>query len=61
MELLGLEPEQCSFDYGGVHICMVLMVVLDEEMASLIAPEFGFEPHVDAVAAFDLFPQYALL
>lgn len=26
-------------------------------MASLIAPEFGFEPHVDAQAAFDLFPQ----
>jgi hypothetical protein len=39
----------------------VLMVVLDDEMASLIAPEFGFEPHVDAVAAFDLFPQYASL
>ena len=28
-------------------------------MATLIAPEFGFEPHVDEVAAFDLYPQYA--
>ena len=37
---------------------MMLMAVLDDEMASLIAPEFGFEPHVDEVAAFDLFPQY---
>lgn len=27
-------------------------------MATLIAPEFGFEPHVDEVAAFDLYPQY---
>ena len=27
-------------------------------MATLIAPEFGYEPHVDEVAAFDLFPQY---
>ena len=35
-----------------------LMVVLDAEMATLIAPEFGYEPHVDEVAAFDLFPQY---
>jgi len=33
-------------------------IVLPEEMASLIALEFGFEPHVDAQAAFDLFPQY---
>jgi translation initiation factor IF-2 len=32
--------------------------VLDDEMASLIALEFGYEPHVDAAAAFDLFPQY---
>jgi hypothetical protein len=36
----------------------MLIVVLDAEMASLIAPEFGFEPHVDEVAAFDLFSQY---
>ena len=34
------------------------MIVLDAEMATLIAPEFGYEPHVDEVAAFDLFPQY---
>ena len=27
-------------------------------MATLIAPEFGYEPHVDEVAAFDLFPKY---
>jgi hypothetical protein len=27
-------------------------------MATLIAPEFGYEPHVDEVAAFDLFPRY---
>jgi hypothetical protein len=27
-------------------------------MATLIAPEFGYEPHVDEVAAFNLFPQY---
>lgn len=32
--------------------------VLNDEMASLIALEFGFEPHVDKTAAFDLFPQY---
>jgi hypothetical protein len=57
MELLGLEPEQCKFDYGNISIGMMLMIVLDDEMASLIAPEFGFEPHVDEVAAFDLFPQ----
>ena len=41
-----------------ITIGTILTVVLDDEMASLIAPEFGFEPHVDAVAAFDLFPQY---
>jgi hypothetical protein len=33
-------------------------LVLDDEMASLIAPEFGFEPHADEDSAFDLFPQY---
>ena len=32
-------------------------LVLNDEMASLIALEFGYEPHVDASAAFDLFPQ----
>jgi hypothetical protein len=37
------------------------MVVLNDEMGSLIALEFGYEPHVDASAAFDLFPQYPLL
>ena len=37
-----------------------LITVLDAEMATLIAPEFGYEPHVDDVAAFDLFPQYEL-
>lgn len=36
------------------------MVVLNDEMGSLIALEFGYEPHVDASAAFDLFPQYTL-
>jgi hypothetical protein len=41
-----------------ITIETTLTVVLDDEMASLIAPEFGFEPHVDAVAAFNLFPQY---
>ena len=35
-----------------------LIVVLDAEMATLIAPEFGYEPHVDEAAAFDLYPQY---
>jgi hypothetical protein len=41
-----------------IAIASLLTIVLDDEMASLIAPEFGFEPHVDAVAAFDLFSQY---
>lgn len=41
-----------------ITIGTALTVVLDDEMASLIAPEFGFEPHVNAAAAFDLFPQY---
>ena len=58
MELLGLEPEQCHFDYGNRLVWIMLTIVLDDEMASLIAPEFGFEPHIDEVAAFDLFPQY---
>lgn len=34
-----------------------LIIVLDSEMASLIAPEFGFEPELDETAGFDLYPQ----
>jgi len=58
MELLGLEPEQCAFDYSIYSFnSRRLTIVLDGEMASLIAPEFGFEVELDEQAGFDLYPQ----
>jgi hypothetical protein len=35
------------------------MVVHDDEMASLIAAEFGFEAELNEQAGFDLFPQHS--
>src|SRR5947207_1952625 len=41
-----------------VFSSFLLTSVLNDEMASLIALEFGFEPVVDPEAAIDLYPQY---
>lgn len=40
------------------RLVIKLTLVLDSEMASLIALEFEFEPQVDESAGFDLYPQY---
>ena len=45
-------------------VCFLLFeltLVLDDEMASLIAPEFGYEPNINETAAFDIFPESILL
>ena len=40
-----------------IRLRIELIEVLDSDMASLIALEFEFDPHVDESAAFDLFPE----